>query len=74
MVALSRFGRLGGISASLFHRLKTHPSDLERLDRVALTRAVEAIRTDAVVNGTDTLTMERVDAEVASVRAGRRRK
>lgn len=53
---------------------ETYSSDLEMLDRVALTRAVEAIRNDSVVAGTDALTMEQIDAEVASVRAGRRRK
>lgn len=53
---------------------KTYSSDLDMLDRVALTRAVEAIRTDSVVNGTDALTMEQINAEVASVRAIRRRK
>jgi len=53
---------------------ETYSSDLEMLDRVTLTRAVEAIRTDAVVNGTDALTMEQIDAEVVSVRAARRRR
>jgi hypothetical protein len=41
---------------------------------VALTQAVEAIRSDSVVNGTDTLTMKEIDAEVAAVRTVRRRK
>jgi hypothetical protein len=49
-------------------------SDLEMLDRVALARAVETIRADSVVNGTDTLTMKDIDAEIASARAVRRRK
>ena len=53
---------------------ETYSSDLEMLDRVALMRAVEAIRTDAVVNGTDALTMELIDAEVVSVRAAHRRR
>lgn len=53
---------------------ETYSSDLEMLDRVALTRAVEAIRTDSVVNSTDAITMKQIDAEVASVRAARRRK
>ena len=52
---------------------ETYSSDLEMLDRVALTRAVEAIRADSVMNGTDALTIEQIDAEVASVRAARRR-
>lgn len=53
---------------------ETFSRDLEMLDRVALTRAVEAIRADAVANGTDALTMEEIDAEVAAVRTVRRRK
>jgi hypothetical protein len=53
---------------------ETFSRDLEMLDRVALTRAVEAIRADSVANGTDALTMEEIDAEVAAVRAARRRK
>lgn len=53
---------------------ETYSSDLAMLDRVALTRAVEAIRIDSVVNGTDALTMEQIDAEVAAVRTARRRK
>jgi len=38
-------------------------SDLEMLDCVALTQAVEAIRTDSVANGTDVLTMAAIDAD-----------
>jgi hypothetical protein len=49
-------------------------SDLEMRDRVTLARAVEAIRADSVVNGTDALTMKKIDAEVASVRGARRRR
>jgi antitoxin (DNA-binding transcriptional repressor) of toxin-antitoxin stability system len=52
----------------------TFARDLEMLDRVALTQAVEAIRADSVIQGTDTLTMTEIDAEVTAVRAGRRRK
>ena len=52
----------------------TFSRDLEMLDRVALTRAVESIRSDSVVNGTDALTMKGIDAEVAAVRIARRRK
>ncbi|MDD2765135.1 MAG: hypothetical protein PHE83_14310 [Opitutaceae bacterium] len=51
----------------------TFARDLEMLDRVALAQAVQAIRTDSVVNRTDRLTMEEIDAEVAAVRASRRR-
>lgn len=52
----------------------TFARDLEMLDRVALTQAVEAIRADSVKQGTDALPMAEIDAEVAAVRAGRRRK
>jgi hypothetical protein len=52
----------------------TFASDLELLDRVDLARAVAAIRSEAVVNGTDALTMKEIDAEVAAVRAARRRR
>jgi hypothetical protein len=52
----------------------TFSRDLEMLDRVALTQAVEAIRSDSVVNGTHALTMEEIDAEVAAVRTARRRR
>jgi hypothetical protein len=41
---------------------------------VDLARAVAAIRSEAVVNGTDALTMKEIDAEVAAVRAARRRR
>ena len=52
----------------------TFTRDLEMLDRVALAQTVGAIRADAVINRTDEFTMEEVDAEVAAVRASRRRK
>ena len=48
--------------------------DLAMLDRVALTQAVEAIRADSVVQGTDALAMGEIDAEIAATRAVRRRK
>ena len=51
----------------------TFASDLAMLDRAILTRAVEAIRAESVVNGTDALTMDEIDAEIATVRARRRR-
>jgi hypothetical protein len=51
----------------------TFARDLAMLDRVTLTQAVEAIRTDSVMHGTDNLTMEEIDAEVAAVRTARRR-
>jgi hypothetical protein len=50
----------------------TFSHDLEMLDRVALTQAVEAIRTNSVVHGTDALTMDEISAEVVAVRAARR--
>jgi hypothetical protein len=52
----------------------TFSRDLAMLDRVALTQAVEAIRSDSVMNGTDALTMKEIDAEVAAARTARRRK
>jgi hypothetical protein len=52
---------------------ETFAGDLEMLDRVTLTRAVEVIRADSVVNGTDNLTMEKIDAEIAAARTARRR-
>jgi len=51
----------------------TFASDLAMLDRVVLTRAVEAIRAESVVHGTDALTMAEIDAEIATVRRTRRR-
>jgi hypothetical protein len=52
----------------------TFSRDLEMLDRVALTQAVEAIRSDSVMHGTDTITMGEIDAEIAAVRTTRRRR
>jgi antitoxin (DNA-binding transcriptional repressor) of toxin-antitoxin stability system len=80
--ALAAVGRAGRVLITAHGKPKaimiptteaTFAHDLEMLDRVALTQAVEAIRADSVVNGTDTLTMDEIDAEVAAVRAGRRR-
>ncbi len=51
----------------------TFASDLELLDRVDLARAIGAIRREAVIKGTDSLTMKEIDAEVAAVRAARKR-
>jgi hypothetical protein len=53
---------------------ETFARDLEMLDRVILTQAVEAIRSDSVMNGTDALTMKEIDAEVTAARAARRRR
>jgi hypothetical protein len=52
----------------------TFASDLELLDRVDLARAIGAIRSEAVINGSDALTMKQIDAEVAAVRAARKRR
>ncbi len=52
---------------------ETFARDLEMLDRVTLAQAVEAIRSDSVVNGTDAITMAAIDSEVAAVRIARRR-
>lgn len=53
---------------------ETFARDLEMLDRVTLTQAVEAIRAESILNGTDNVTMEEIDAEVAAVRTARRRR
>ncbi len=53
---------------------ETFARDLEILDRVSLTQAVESIRSEAVIKGTDHLTMSEIDAEVAAVRSARRRR
>jgi hypothetical protein len=52
----------------------TFSRDLQMLDRVGLTQAVEAIRFDSVVKGTDSLTMDEINVEVAAVRMARRRR
>src|SRR5580698_7826028 len=44
---------------------ETFAQDMEMLDRVAFARAVSAIQAESVRNGTDKLTMEDIDAEVA---------
>lgn len=81
--ALAAVGRAGRVLVTANGKPKaimiptseeTFSRDLEMLDRVALTQAVEAIRSDSVVNGTDALTMEEIDAEVAAVRTARRRR
>jgi antitoxin (DNA-binding transcriptional repressor) of toxin-antitoxin stability system len=53
---------------------ETFARDLEMLDRVTLATAVEAIRADSVKAGTDTLSMDDIDAEIAVSRAERRRR
>jgi hypothetical protein len=80
--ALAAVGRAGRVLVTANGKPKaimiptseeTFARDLEMLDRVTLTQAVEAIRADSVVNGTDNLTMAEIDAEVAAVRTSRRR-
>lgn len=81
--ALAAVGRAGRVLVTANGKPKaimiptseeTFSRDLEMLDRVALTQAVEAIRSDSVMNGTDAITMEEIDAEVAAVRTARRRR
>ena len=80
MAAVSRAGRVlvtanGKPRAIMIPTSEeTFARDLEMLDRVTLTRAVEAIRADSVMNGTDDLTLEEIGAEVAAVRNSRRRR
>ena len=52
----------------------TFTRDMEMLDGVALTQAVEAIRADSVTNRTDVITMAEIDAEVAAARKARPRR
>lgn len=47
--------------------------DLEMLDRVTLAQVVGAIRSDSVRQGSDALTTDDIDAEIAAARAKRRR-
>ena len=51
---------------------ETFVRDLELLDRVSLAGAIAAIRADSVREGTDTLTPEEINAEVAAARAARK--
>jgi hypothetical protein len=52
----------------------TFARDLEMLDRVALAQAVASIRADSVRNGTDNLSMEAINGEIAAVRSARKRR
>ena len=81
--ALASVGRAGRVLVTANGKPKaimiptseaTFARDLEMLDRVALANAVEAIRADSVRQGTDTLTLDEINAEVAAARAQRRRK
>ena len=51
----------------------TFARDLEMLDRVALAQAVASIRADSVQNGTDNLSMDAINEEIAAVRSARKR-
>jgi hypothetical protein len=53
---------------------ETFARDLELLDRVSLAGAIAGIQADSVREGTDSLTSEEIDAEVAAVRAARKRR
>jgi antitoxin (DNA-binding transcriptional repressor) of toxin-antitoxin stability system len=53
---------------------ETFVRDLELLDRVSLAGAIAAIRADSVREGTDSLSPEAIDAEVAAVRAARKKR
>ena len=52
----------------------TFARDLEMLDRVALAQAVALIRADSVRNGTDGLSAETINEEIAAVRSARKRR
>ena len=52
----------------------TFARDLEMLDRVAVAQAVASIRADSVRNGTDSLSMEAINEEIAAVRSARKRR
>jgi hypothetical protein len=80
--ALAEVGRAGRVLVTANGKPKaimiptseaTFARDLDMLDRVAFTRAVEALRTESVANGTDALTMAEIDAEVAAARKARPR-
>jgi hypothetical protein len=79
--ALATVGRAGRVLVTANGKPKaimiptseaTVSRDLEMLDRVALAQAVEAVRHGSVVNGTDAVTMDEINAEVAAVRTARR--
>ncbi len=53
---------------------ETFARDLEMLDRVALVRAIEGIRTDSVKAGTDMISADEIEAEIAGTRTGGRRR
>jgi hypothetical protein len=52
----------------------TFARDLEMLDRVALAQAVASIRADSVLSGTDSLSPEAINEEIAAVRSSRKRR
>jgi antitoxin (DNA-binding transcriptional repressor) of toxin-antitoxin stability system len=81
--ALAAVDRAGGILVTAHGKPKaimiptseaTFSRALAMLDRVALTQAVEAIRAGSVMHGTDALTLNEINTEVAAVRAARRRR
>ncbi len=80
LAAVSRAGRVlvtanGKPKAILIPTSEaTFASDLELLDRVDLARAIAAIRREAVVRGTDALSIKEIRKEIAAARAARRRR
>ena len=53
---------------------ETFMDDMNLLDRLEMKRAIAEIRTESVRNGTDKLTLDEINAEIAAVRAARRRR
>jgi hypothetical protein len=81
--ALAAVGRAGRVLVTANGKPKalmiptseaTFERDLEMLDRVALAQAIALIQRDSVRQGTNTLAMSDIDAEVAAVRSARSRK
>jgi hypothetical protein len=81
--ALAAVGRAGRVLVTANGKPKaimiptseeTLTRDMEMLDRVTLANAVETIRADSVKAGTDGISMEAIDAEIAAARDERRRR
>ena len=79
LAAVSRIGRVlvtanGKPKAIMIPTSEaTFARDLEMLDRLALTQAVEAIRADSIANRTDNLGVAEIDAEIGAARKARLR-
>jgi len=52
----------------------TFADDLNLLDRLSLAQTIAEIQADSVRKGTDKLTLAEINAEIAAVRAARRRR